>query len=591
MAEKRFKYHPSQFKERIMIGGIPHPDVRPTHKILGSLANYMNLRLSGVGEALDEAVIGDCVDVPDELIREVVENTNKRYEESLNLPPTNAFILTGSTSCIDRLSHFKNSEDASQRIKEAFEVAVKDDFALNGRSREENIEIIEHIISEDDINNLPKNIRTKTEVIGFILRTFKHPGGRIQIVDFEEKKGTGKQLGEWIEEIFKCDEEKGGGAALQVGDFLAGIGEKNVTIHSLSRSPTQISVLKNKPSLLDSSNDQINILDKKSVLRNDDPTKINQIIELSAGITVEFNGKPIKAKKEADRYIFLSQNYDTNGEVIDLDPTLQFNDKELEAIGDKFKFFFTTAPSYLQRYNAPEYDKHANRLAYQFKILKNKGVKILYEFSGNTSKNVRFLKDVVKGNISSFSLNDQELENLIEAINRDDGLGIKVKKGKDPLTVYNNALILAWYLEADRLHVHGHNIDISIRKNATDEDMKREQSAVMHAKQRVTEWIRGKKSIEKTPKKEQLSKLLKREGFIDFLKFSEQLAQQTYPKYNENTYMQRARLKYKLRNNGYYRIDDEYSVSVVPTKWIYDEALVTTSSGDIMAIIAAVQAL
>lgn len=572
----------------IMFSEISHPDVRPISPILFILSNFMRISPVNVQQAIDAAVIGDRVGIHDRSVREIVENMNRRYEESCDLPPTHEYILTGSTANIDRSSHLRNSEEAQTKIGYAFEEAVTECKELEGKNRQETIEIIEEIIgSEKD----PINISTKAEVVGFILRTFKQPGGRIQITDYKGKKGTGKELGEWIERVFEKDGEKGGGAALQLGDFLPGIGENHTIIHSLFRSTEQIGVLKHSPSFLVSGNDQINILDKKDASRPGDPTKINQIVEMSAGITVTFNGKKIEAKNKADRCIFLSQTYDANGEIINLDPTLQFSDKELEAIGDKFKFFFTTAFTYLQRYDGSEYQRYATKLSDQINILKDKGVKILYEFSGNTSKNVRFLKDVLKGNISSFSLNDEELENLVEAINRDDHLDIKVEKGKDPLTVYNNALILAKYLEVDRLHVHGHNIDVSIRKNATDADMKQEQSAVMHAKQRVTQWIRGKVSVEKTPKEEQLSKLLKREGFIDFLKFSEELAEQTYPEYNKNTYMDRARLKYKLRNNGYYKVDDKYSVSVVPTKWIYDEALITTSSGDIIAIVAAIHAL
>jgi len=577
------KIHSSQFQEKIMVGKIKHPDVKPIPSILKSLLKYMKISPVDAHQAIDEAVIGDSVGIHDKSIREVVENMNHRYEMSCDLPPTHAMILAGSTANIDRISHLKNGSETQEKINRAFEDAVIECKELEGKNRGETIAIVEKIINEEDSRQLPTSISTKAEVIGFLLRTFKQPGGRIQI--------TGKQLGEWIEKVFEYDEEKGGGAAFQVADFISGIGEDNVTLHSLFRSAEQIRTLKHKPDLLVIDDYRINILRKKDASRAGDPTKINQIIELPADISVEFNGKKITAKNEADRCIFLSQNYNADGKIISLDPVLQFTDKELEAIGDKFEFFFTTVPTYLQRYEGNEYNQYAMILSNQFKILKNKGVKILYEFSGNPSKNVRFLKDVLKGNISSFSLNNQELGQLVEAIIIDDHLQIKVEKGNDPLTVYNNAMILAKYLEVDRLHVHDHNLDISIRKNATEEDMKREQSAVMHAKQRVIEWIRGKISVEKTPKKEQSSKLLKREGFIHFIKFSEELAQQIYPDYNENTYMNRARLKHELRNNGYCKVDDEYSVSVVPTKWIYDEALVTTSSGDIIAIVAAIHAL
>lgn len=580
--------HKSQFEKPIMIDGIPHADTNP--KMLHEISNHLKSTPIKVQEILDRLVIERDTGIAGDLIESTIKNLNKKFEKSLDLPPTQAMILTGSTSNVDRSSHLKESREAQLKIDLALEQAV-DEGKKFGKDRNKVIKEIEDIIYQEDSLLLPKDINTRAQVIGFILRAFKFPGDRIQINDLEGKPGSGKELGDWIGKTFKFDSEKGGGAAFQVGDFLSGIGEDYITIHSQYRSPDQVGSLKHSPHLLKVNDDEIIVVDKDQAARPDDPTKINQIIEISANIELEFNDKKLRSKNEADRYIFLSQLYDKDGLVIKTDPTLKFSDEILNDIGNKFEYFFTTAPTYLQGYTDNEYVKYSQELSRQFQLLRSKGVKILYEFAGNTAKNISFLRDVLKGNISSFSLNDGELETLIDAINRDVHIDINVKKGKDPLTIYNNALELAKYLEVDRVHVHGHNFDISVRKNATDEEMKNEVSALMHAKQRVTEWIRGKVSVKKTPEVDKTSRLLKREGYIDFLKFTEKLAENTFPEHNSETYFKRIKLKYNLQNNCFYKADNEYSVAIIPTKWIYDEALVTTSSGDIMAIVAAIHAL
>lgn len=581
---------------KIHISRLAHADTNPRYlKNLGTFMTRKKDTPLDVQEVFDAIIIESSLKkkygYPIEVIVDTIKHLNSLFEKSRDLPPTNAFFFTGSTANVDQTSHLKNVSEsgssAQQKIDRAFQDAVTEGVKF-GKSKENIMDEIRQIMTAEDIN-LPKYINTSAQVIGFILRTFTHSGNRIQINDLDGFQGSGKILIDWIGKVFESGSEKPGGAAFQVGDFLSGIGEKKVAIHSEFHSPDLLRTLKNKTVILKIDGGNVQTTDKKKASRPGDPIKINQIIEIGADTAIVFDGRQLISKKQADRYIFLSNYYDNNGDVIKTEPVLKLTDKQLNFIGDKYDYFFTTAPNYLQRYSGEEYVRYAEILSRQFKILKNKGVKILYEFSGSTLRNTSFLADVLKGNIVSFSLNDGELNQLIKAINRDNKIGIDVHEGNDPLTIYENALALAKYLEVDRLHVHGHNLDISVRKNATRKELEKEVSALFHAKQRVTEWIRGKQSHEKTPRSDQTSRLLKSEGFANILKFADDLAKQLFPSDNKST--ERNKLKNDIRQKCYYHIQNGYSIVVIPTKWIYDEAKITTSSGDIMAIVAALHAL
>lgn len=585
---------------------LPHIDAnKPLHE---QLSKSLNLKPEDIQYIVDTSEIISSNRIPEfgkskKVVETLVDNMNRIFFESNDLPPTQKKILSGSTSNIDSVSYLKNNQETQKKIDRALDDAVVEGIRL-GKSRDQVIQEIEDIIYPKNEQKILQNINTKAQVVGLVLRMFNHYGGRVQVVDLDEEAGSGKKLGEWIGKIFGFEVTKVGGAASQVTDLLDQLGERNATLHSQFNSPDQVNIFRNNPKFLTVTGDEITIKEKKDAANTDDPTKINQIIERAADISVIFNGKKITATNKFDRYIFLSRYYDKDGNIIKTEPTLQFSDEILKKIGkdgEKFEYFFTTSPSYLQRYKGDEYKVLSNKLSEQLKILKDNGVKILYEFSGNTA-DIRFLTDVLKGNISSFSLNDSELKQLIVAIKKN-GFDIKVEQGDDPLTVCNSALALANYLEVDRLHIHGHDLDFTVRKDASEEALKMEVKALMYAKQRVTEWIQGKASLPITPEKDKPSRFLKRTAFIDFLKFSDDLARQIYPDEDVGVLIststvetRRAQLMYNFIKNAYYKVDHGYSIVVIPNKWIYpvydeenktSKSTVTTSSGDIVSILAA----
>ncbi|MDO9028711.1 MAG: ADP-dependent glucokinase/phosphofructokinase, partial [Candidatus Roizmanbacteria bacterium] len=279
--------------------------------------------------------------------------------------------------------------------------------------------------------------------------------------------------------------------------------------------------------------------------------------------------------------------------TIDFVPLFEFTPKVLSTIGSEFEYFIINGPHYLQRYPEDKYNNIASKMAEQLRTLHSAGMKIHYEFSGNTGRKegegdwtgIKYFADILKGNITSMGINHKELKEVIASIKAELDPTVEVIDGDDSYSIYKNAIALASYLEVNRLYIHGHSTDITVRRNTTREGLETEARADMHAKQRVVEWLQGEKSGYPTPKKRQPSRLLKREGFTDLMKFAETLAD------NSNVQgIDKIKLMREVAVNGYEPPKkDNYSAVIVPVKWIYGETKVTTSSGDITSSAALIQ--
>lgn len=581
------------------------PDFKELSKDLGGV------KLEKLQEVFDAEIIGNkpgktrSADVFSN-ITSVIDNANRRFKESFDSLPSYKNMLLAQTSNTDHICRLEDDQSAQKKIDAAFQDALKEGKEL-GKDPGEVIKEIEAIIYEEtDLNNLPKFVKTKAEVIGFILRMFKYGGGgRKLIVDMEGREGSAKKLAEWIGKTFvvKKGDIKTGGAAAQLADFLSGIGETNATLYTEFNSPEQAASYKHSPKFLRVTGDEFKIDSVENSVNVNDPVRINYPIERVASLSVTFNGKKINATDESDRMIFLNEYYGKDGQAVDFNPLLNFSPILLGKIAKHFEYFFTTGPNSLQRFSKEKYDEIAPKMADELRILKTLGVKVLYEFSGSTT-GVQYFKDVLRGNISSISINhDRELIEVIRSIKNEIEPDIAFVDDNSPYGIYKNAVALGKYLGVERVHVHGHNSDIVIRLNASTQDLENEVNGLFYAKQRVTEWIQGKESRQITPPKELPMALLKREGYEDILQFADDLAEAlpdespyfTLGKYslyhrNINIDEARAELRHSIFKKGYYKKNGGYSVVMVPVKWVYDEAKITTSSGDIISMIAAIHA-
>jgi len=529
------------------------------------------------------------------LVEKIVKETNKRFENSLDLKPSNKKLLCAFTSNIDRVSFLKDSLSAQQKINRAIEDAQTEGLVL-GKQPQDVIEEIEQIISETDENKLPGKVKTKAQVIGFILRMFQNSGGKKSIVDLEDNPGSGKKLADWIGDVFHPDLNKIGGASAQMADFITGVGEEYITVYTQYNSPLQAQAYKQPINFLRINNEklQVNNVNYHESIRNTDPTKINYPIERFPSIFVIFNGRVIQAGPSSDREIFTTEYYDKNGQTIDFIPLFEFTPEVLSAIGSEFEYFVINGPHYIQRYPEDKYNLIASRMSEQLRTLHSGGMKIHYEFSGNTDRKegegdwtgIKYFVDVLKGNITSMGINNEELKKVVASIKAEFDPSIDVVYNDDPYSVYKNAITLANFLNLERLYIHGHSVDITVRKNTTQEGLKAEVLANMHAKQRVVEWLKGEKSEYPTPDKRRLSRLLKREGYVDLMRFAEALAENS----DVQNINDKIRLMLEVVINGYEPPkEDGYSAVIIPVKWIYGKTKVTTSSGDITSIVALMQ--
>jgi len=575
-----------------------HADAQPEEfsrlsKLLGGVVSPAELQ-----EMIDIGVIvklkeGKLAKVHS-LVAEIVRAMNKRFLECIDLKPTHKKLLCAFTSNVDEVCFLKDSLSAQQKIDKALEDAQVEGQEL-GKQSQDVIEEIEQIISETDEKKLPGKVTTKAQVIGFILRTFQHSGGKMSIADSENKPGSGKKLADWIRDVFHPEISKVGGASAQMADFLTGIGENNVTVYTQYNSSTQAQAYQQPTNFLRIVNKElkINSINYLESTRDTDPTKINYPVERFPSFSVIFNGREIKAGTSSDREIFTTEYYDNGGQAIDFIPLFEFTPEVLSAIGSEYEYLIINGPHYIQRYSENKYYDVASHMAEQLNTLHSAGIKIHYEFSGNTGRKegegnwtgIKYFADVLKGNITSMGINNEEVKKVVASIKEELNPDIEAIYNDEPYSVYKNAIALASYLEIDRLYVHGHSIDITVRRNTTQQGLEAEVRAGMHAKQRVVEWLKGEKSGYPTPKGKKPSRLLKQEGFKDLMKFAEALAD------NSNLQgIEKVKLMRQVAVNGYEPPKEgSYSAVIVPVKWIYGKTKLTTSSGDITSSTALIQ--
>ncbi len=500
-----------------------------------------------------------------------VYSLSKLFSESKKLTPTNKKILLGNSVCVDKLINL-NPDNANDIIDKAITSAQK-------FTDENVIEKIIKIVETD--GNIPYIVTTREEIIAHIIRQFIGKGnGRMQINDLDGKVGTGLKLRDWINEIFSPNPDffKVGGSAAHLTKLLDSIGE-DVTLTTQHNSSELAATFKNdKLKFLSIEDGKIK---NKTIVESatpEAPTKINYPIEFKKDIKIIIGKKTYEVKK-SDRIAVVSHYYDKDGNNMDTDPILNFTDDQLKMIAQNYDYFFATDPNQLQRIPQDRYSEISKKMVEQFKILRSSGkLKILFEFSGKF-EDLKFFRDVLKGNIDSFSINDEEFGKITKNLHEE--LGLELSKSDDKIIAfYENAFTLAKYLEVERLHIHGQDIDISIRKNATTEKMKREVLALGYGKLRVVQWLLDRKITPDASDNTPLTNALKVEGIYKIIQLSNFLHN------NNNDGM------IHFLTNGFCKIDDEYSLAALPVKWIYpggDPIVRTVSAGDTNAGTAVIQ--
>lgn len=541
---------------------ILHPDTRklkPTYPQLIYLQAYTDAAI--IGKHLGESGIK----IDQRSILQTIFNLNDIFGRAIDEPPTKKKGLLGNSVNIDRMI-FLGPDNAQDVIDSAIKEAVK--FAENknnGQDSDSVYETIRGILNADEKKFPPTiEVSTREEVIGYIMKKIKGmSNSRIQVTDHNGEIGSGLALLKWIDDVFKPSSSKIGGASAHLVNLLSELGE-NVTFTTQHNSPELSEFFNENIPFLNFEGQK---LSKKTVHETSvkgAPFKINYPIEFAAGTKIEFDGQPYTAQK-TDRLVVLGSYYNSDGNTYAIKPLLNCTDQQITTVAENYDYFFSTDPNQLQKIPKAEYPEIAKRMADQFKLLHSSGkIKIFYEFSGKF-KNLAFFKDVLKGNIDSFSINDEEFEQITTNLQAE--LGIEFISNPDKtIQIYENALILAKYLEVERLHIHGHDIDISVRKSTNENIMKQEASALAFGKLKTLQWLLGKDKQFKPN-----TNLLKIKGIEMMYKLSQ------YINGDKSVEIK------SLFEKGFQKIDDEYSVAILPVKWIYkggDKIVQSISAGD-----------
>jgi len=420
----------------------------------------------------------------------------------------------------------------------------------------------------------------------------------------------GYDLLTWIDNVFAPKDEILGGAPAFVANLLTRLvlmtrGSLGVRIYTPYRSERQSSLFDPKIQQLSIPNGAID--DTRYAWQGgnaDHPTKINFPIE--HGILSITVGDRVITSEGSDRVIFKADSYyDKNGKprafmplFIAEDsgrPLLDSKDQRelvkdtaiLNEIARKYPVLILNGPHYIPEYEPDEASKVKNLMLGQLLVLRSERVTIHYEFTGKTDpKSLQYLHTIIRDTVQSIGINDAELGQIVR------NLDLTSTKQVGLFGLYEDGKALAEYLGLDRLYVHTHDVDITLRKITSIAEPKRilerEIEAILFAKKAVTEHMKGpfdKQAFETrmlTPQ----SRLLKRQAFQKMFEFLEQLADLEI----KRSLLERLEFIKDVALNGYYipRGRKGYALVFSPIKWLYGDAAersTTTSVGDVTSAV------
>jgi ADP-dependent phosphofructokinase/glucokinase len=567
-----------------------HYDISNTeYSVISDLALFFDP--GELQEMIDASQIQLPCDLPRHFVFNVIQKFNERFHEALNPETTEIPVLCGPTENVDR-SCYLHDKDTTQAIINAAIFDAIEEGKEKGIAEESTIETILEIKNNVLQCQEPK---TKAEIVGLILRTFRIPQRDAVISDIH--------LRDWIGVLFQrfnATKDRLGGASANMVRFQTDIGEVNVVLYSEYHSKVQANAFRNSGGRTErvkffSTNGKRIYADE--YYNDDDPTKINLPVEIQKELEISLNqlqkGLTI-ISNNVDRIIFKSDYFYQSGEVATFDPI--FPDAVFEAIcNSDIQSVIIGGSNNLQKMKGERYDRVSKKLQEQLQELRRLGKPTHYELSGDP-KNIQYLKDTMKDTLYSLGVNSDELPLLADSIRVEQGLAIKYPQDPHPQPgdLYDDALVVAEYLNLDRLYMHGHEFDLTLRKNtefATGENepsripetemnkiLHIEQQASFYAKQRILERLQDKKSTVITSKNDLPTKFLRLEGFTALFAVSWYIAKQHYPKTADR--FLRKKMMSQIAQNGFaFENDRTYSVAIAPNKWIYKQENISNTTG------------
>lgn len=521
------------------------------------------------------------------IIRKIISSSEKRFVESSKTKPINERNLFGVTSNVDVVIR-----PDQETIQEKFNLAIKKIAEKEKKTEEQVGEEISQIAKQTDAHKLPAKVENLTQALGYILWSFKNPGGKVSI--------SHKQTIDQIQEIFKFPKNstKLGGASAQVSDITAAIGEQKSTLYTQFHSTEQAKYHKYNPAFLRIDGDNYTIGDINTSASLKDPTKTNIVFQIPPNTIINLpNGEQLISKESADRIIFPADGYlDNEGNKLSAKPLFDCNNELLGHLIEKenISYFFLNGAQYAQRVKTlEEYNEFTAELSSQLEQIQQSGAITHFEFSGNKERKqgeaewagIRFF-EALRGKIASFGLGDNEVLPIVKSIKAELDPNIEIYDGENPDSLYKNGLTILRFFEAQRVYIHGSDNDMVILDNSnnqlTEQDMEKEVNSCNHAKDKTTHHIKGDTPKEIVPNEEKLSKFIKTEGVSKISTFIKKIVKSFGLNKKESQ-----ELISQISEKGYF-FHNDHAVAIIPIKWIYrqDQIVVTVSSGDITSYVS-----
>ena len=495
-----------------------------------------------------------------------------RFVAAARRGPTGKHVLCGYVSTIDRCSPVTGT-------------LIQAMITESGVTASE-------IVTARGASTPPTNqAKTRRDIILALLWSLEHRGGRIGIADWS--------LLDWLNDLF-CrfgqDDERLGGAPGSTIHTLAKLcREPNATIFTVFHSEEQASVY--------SSDIRFLTADAPAVLgtvecrdyhrvRSDrpaDPDVRNYPLEYPFGEDPSWGPDPEERVAEMqgpDRLICTAPylHFDADGRVRAGDTSaiveriFQFpgltdaqRDTCAAAAGEAFPYMTLAGLQGAGEEQQPAIERDLRMLLGR--------ATIHIELSG--ARNLPWLRSLVPRYISSVGINDDELPEVCEKLT---GKTMAVAGKYDSVwAFYEDARALAATLDLPRLYIHTHVADLVLRwLPVSDKALSEEILADLFAKKTVIDWLQQQRPSDLHP-----GIGPKRDGLESLTTFMSQvsgLSGKTLLEWLADTSI--------LAKKGYFRVEGDYAVAVIPVAWFYGklpQTIITTGAGDRTSVISFVQ--
>lgn len=514
---------------------------------------------------------------------------------------------------------------------------------ISGAADEDSIssaEVIRRIKPALTPGSADPDLDSATNVLAMLLRRFTGITPTDKVAFKPDNPGMPSKFEAWLDSVAKAagikPQDNPGGGSVQMA---RGVPRENVVIYTNRLNETVAKALSGPDfsniSYMRITPEEIKIMPISEAGSDADPQEIGRPVETAKGLFIhiceEEEGEALDITTAEEKIIFGSAlpkdtpifRVETPGKTGD-DKALA-DDETLLQIARRFKVIIVNGVHYSSKASQPP-GKGEETVAHQLNIL-SEGAEsplVSVELSGVTGipdlhdadqtasfrKSMDYVARILAGNLSSISMNYQELRSVLTAVKlcfedssdgekQRRGASIVVQDGESPHALYHNAETLARALGVERLHVHGEDFDLTLRKDAEPLDLQVEWLGNMYQKYGVIARVMTDKGAVPAPEDPENAFLLppnlKREGMLDVMKLAAALA--SSPALSE---IARKDFISSLVRNGYYVNVAGYSVVVNVPKWAYAgtdgfrkfsrgrEGLSLTGSGDTSAALSVI---